>query len=115
MRDWDKIVTSTIGTAVFITFAGGFIGYSLDAFKDFTGIKKSKRLPNLIASLSRKKKDKLGAAIIALSVALTAGVYTPPMQKAGKEFREVIEPYKQAVKNYILHKNPEVKSISVKS
>lgn len=74
-RDMTEIIG---GTAISIGFglaSGGIVGYVMDNYRDFTGIKESKRVPDAIKNKSPRFKLGLAAAATAFSIALTCGTY----------------------------------------
>lgn len=75
VRDLDQIA---IGTGIGIgrgLIAGGPMGYSVDTFRDLTGVESSKRIPKIVSRQSSKIKKSLTAIILATSIGTTAGSY----------------------------------------
>jgi len=71
----EAAIKGTVGAAVVSLFAGSIIGYGLDVFKDFTGIKKTSRLPLTLQNSSKNMKKVLAIGLIASSLAITLGAY----------------------------------------
>jgi hypothetical protein len=74
-RDLEEIAK---GTAVAIGFglvSGGYTGKMIDAYRDFFGIEKSKRLPEMVQIMGRKAKVALAAGLAVSSLAATIAVY----------------------------------------
>jgi len=74
-RDWKEIAIGTAAATGLTFLIGGSAGYTLDAIRDLTGVKKSQRVPIKIRNLSPKIKKGLAALILAGSLGLTAGIY----------------------------------------
>ncbi len=75
VRDLKQIIAGTamsIGVGIVI---GGSLGYTIDAYRDFTGIHKSKRIPNPLRNLNSKLKICIAGALTVLSLSTTAGIY----------------------------------------
>lgn len=82
-RDIKKIAIGTIGSIVLGLANGGPLGYTIDAFRDLTGLESSKRLPKLISEQSPTIKKSLAAILVAASLATTGLIY-----KANDAYRE---------------------------
>ncbi len=83
--DLEQTLKGTAG-AVFLSLTTGAInGFGVDAYRDFTGVKESRRLPKKIKELSPNAKKWIAAGLIAASVGLTALVY-----KANNEYSDYI-------------------------
>lgn len=76
-RNLKEIIMGTLSLSVFSAFAGGPIGYSIDIFRDLTGLEfcERKSYPDLIKRQNSKTKKGLVALLTAGSIAATAGVY----------------------------------------
>lgn len=61
--------------------SGGLVGYSIDTYRDLTGIKNSKRVPSIIRNRSPKFKLGVAAMITAASVGLAYSIYTATPDK----------------------------------
>ncbi|MEK6932542.1 MAG: hypothetical protein AABW56_01980 [Nanoarchaeota archaeon] len=75
VRDLNEILGGTAISILFGLTSGGLMGYSIDMFRDLTGIKESARVPRYIKNKSSNFKLGLATAITAASIALTAGIY----------------------------------------
>lgn len=76
-RDLKEVIGGTLALSIFSAFAGGPIGYTIDVFRDLTGLKSCKResYPDLIKKQSPKIKKGLIALLTAGSIAATAAIY----------------------------------------
>ena len=76
-RNIDEIAIGTGASMVLGLFNGAPMGYSIDLFRDLTGLKNCERpsYPNFLKRQSNKAKKGLAALLIAGSLALTAGIY----------------------------------------
>jgi len=74
-RDWKEIVIGTAGIAALNLSLGWPAGYTIDLFRDLTGIKKSERIPSRIRNLGSGTKKGLATLALAGSLAVTAGIY----------------------------------------
>jgi hypothetical protein len=74
-RDWKEILAGTATVCALSIPMGPAMGYTIDLFKDLTGIKGSKRVPEVIRRQPGKVKKTLFALTTAAALALTAGVY----------------------------------------
>ncbi|VVB77573.1 Uncharacterised protein [uncultured archaeon] len=75
-RDLKEIVIGTL-VSVGVGFAfGGATGYTVDAFRDFTGIEESERLPSSIKKQNSKMKKGLVALVTAASIGAVSGIYS---------------------------------------
>jgi len=74
-RDLKEIAAGTAAGILFGLISGGPVGYSIDAYRDFTGIKESVRLPNIVKNLSKNYKRLLAATIFAASLGSPLAVY----------------------------------------
>ena len=75
VRDIKQIALGTVSSMGLALIAGGPMGYSVDAFRDLTGLKNSERIPKIISKSSPKIKKSLVALLAAASIGLTAEVY----------------------------------------
>ncbi len=71
-RDWEEITIGTGAAALLSLTMGGPAGYTIDAVRDLTGIKSSKRIPESISNLGSRSKKSLVALAIAGSLGITA-------------------------------------------
>lgn len=76
-RDLKEIIGGTLALSIFSVFAGGPIGYTIDIFRDLTGLEPCERglYPNFIKNQSQKFKKGLAALLVTGAVAATIGVY----------------------------------------
>ncbi len=75
-HDIKQIIGGTIiGVGVGL-LSGGLMGYSIDAYRDLTGIKESSRVPECVRKRSKKFKIGLAALITAASIGLTGSIYS---------------------------------------
>src|SRR3989344_2903508 len=51
-RDWKQIAVGAAGAAAVQIFLGPIAGYTIDTYRDFTGIKESERLPYFVKDMS---------------------------------------------------------------
>src|SRR3990172_5942422 len=70
-RDLTEIIGGTVLSTLFGLTSGGPIGYTIDAYRDLTGIKESPRIPLSIKNKSSKFKLGLATAITAATITLT--------------------------------------------
>jgi len=75
VRDFKQIATATAVSMGLSLTMGGPWGYTIDAFRDLTGLKESERLPESISTRCSRTKKAIAALAIAVSLALTAGFY----------------------------------------
>jgi hypothetical protein len=77
-RDLEEIAAGTFANVIFGLFAGPPIGYSVDTFRDLTGIQSCDRnsYPSLIRDQNPRIKKGLMGLVVAGSTALTVGVYS---------------------------------------
>lgn len=68
-------IEGTLFTMGLSLVTGPIMGYSLDAARDLTGIKKSERIPNKISNLSPRTKKGLAALLLTGLVGANAGIY----------------------------------------
>lgn len=94
----EDIAAGAFAGAITGSVTGFPAGYSIDTFRDFTGISPSERLPEKVKGFSRKAKKGLAVGLIAASLAFMSGVYkaTPKDFKGinsyiGDYFTESIE------------------------
>lgn len=74
-RDLTEIIGGTLIGMGYGLVSGSLMGYSIDTYRDLTGIKESQRLPSFIKKKSSKFKLGVAAMITAASIALTSGIY----------------------------------------
>jgi len=89
-----KILFGTLGAVgVGIAF-GGFFGYSIDAFRDLTGLEECRRksYPKKIKNLKPSLKMGLAALLVSGSLAINAGIYAVTPNKFGStdEYKQTI-------------------------
>ncbi|MDO8508544.1 MAG: hypothetical protein Q7S27_02565 [Nanoarchaeota archaeon] len=74
---WSHTTTTAFSAGVGI-FAGNMIGYSIDIFRDLTGIKKSERKlpPPYIKNAKQPIKHMIAASLFSSSIILMAGIYS---------------------------------------
>ncbi len=85
-RDLKEIIIGTASSIVVGAVNGAPLGYSLDTFRDLTGLKECNRpsYPKLLKKQNSKIKKSLVILLTAGSVALTAGIYSlTPNKKIG--------------------------------
>lgn len=75
-RDLKEIVMGTLATVGVGTFFGGYMGYSIDAFRGLTGIEESERLPELVRKQNSYTQKGLAALLTAGSVGAMAAIYS---------------------------------------
>jgi len=75
--DFNKIAIGAVSASIFGGLNGSPMGYTMDVFRDLTGLKECNRIsyPNVMKKQSLKAKKSLAALLVASSIALTAGVY----------------------------------------
>lgn len=66
---------ATAGSVVLSFFLGPLSGFSIDLFRDLTGLRASGRIPVWIGKLSSPMKLALAFGIVLMTVILTVGVY----------------------------------------
>jgi len=78
-------IGATILALATAPFIGPISGYSIDAFRDLTGIEPSSRLPEKVRTLSSRTKALVAAGIIAVSLCLSGSIYylTPDKETLG--------------------------------
>jgi len=76
-RDLKEVIGGTLALSFFSAFAGYPIGYTIDVFKDLTGLESCERrlYPNFIKNQSPKIKKGLAALLVTVAIAATVGVY----------------------------------------
>src|SRR3989338_3451481 len=74
-RDLKEIVVGTLCASFFGALNGVPMGYSVDLFRDLTGLKKSERIPRFVRKTNSKIKKGLCGLLVAASIGLTASVY----------------------------------------
>ena len=75
-RDVREIVIGTLGAAAVATVFGPVFGYSIDAYRDLTGIEESERLAGFVKNQTPTTKKYIASLLTAGSVAALAGIYT---------------------------------------
>ena len=101
-RNFKKIAIGTAIAAGTGIVSGWPIGYSIDAFRDLTGISPSERLPNLVKKQKPRTKLGLAALITALSIGAMATIYTLNPHK----YENKVEDNKPKIEQtYFLDKN----------
>ncbi len=77
-RDFKEIAIGTASAVALGLVNGAPVAYSVDLFRDLTGLKNCERpsYPNLLKNLKSKTKKGLAALVLAGSLGLTAGVYS---------------------------------------
>jgi len=76
-RDPKKIALGTLGSVTLGLFNGLPLGYSVDVYRDLTGLKDCERpsYPDILKRQDPKTKKGLAALVTAGTIALTAGIY----------------------------------------
>jgi hypothetical protein len=75
-RDFGEIaISTTIGAAMSLV-TGGFVGYSIDAYRDFSGIEESQRVPLFIKKQSKGMKKSIFAIGLAASLTASSIIYS---------------------------------------
>jgi hypothetical protein len=82
VRDINQVAIGTLCGMSLGLVLGSPMGYTVDAYRDFFGLKESERLPNFIKNQSRKVKLGLAGILAATSFGLTAGLYYIPRASA---------------------------------
>ncbi|MEK6862399.1 MAG: hypothetical protein AABY07_10645 [Nanoarchaeota archaeon] len=97
--DIKETIYGSVASAVLALFSGGIWGYATDVFRDLTGIKKCKRLPENIRNLPKKKKLGLAGLIIASSIAVNAEIYdmTPELYRPPKVRQKFTQTFMEMV------------------
>jgi hypothetical protein len=96
--------TTVVETGLATTLVGALSYYNVDFFRDLTGLKESARVPTYLKNKSSGFKTRSLAAIMLLSMGLTAGVYSVPQDlkdKSSGKFYEVAKPIFDAGKNEV--------------
>ncbi|MFA4820129.1 MAG: hypothetical protein WC613_04185 [Candidatus Aenigmatarchaeota archaeon] len=75
-RNIKEIAIGTIGSAVMGLLSGPVTGYTVDSYRDFTGLKESERLPNFIKNQTPRTKKYAAALLTATSVGSLAAFYS---------------------------------------
>jgi hypothetical protein len=75
-RDLKEIAIGTVTTMGIALAMGGAMGYSIDAFRDLTGIEESERLPDLVKNQNSYVKKGLAALLTMGSVGTMAAIYS---------------------------------------
>lgn len=73
--DLEQTVKGTIGAVALSLTTGAVNGFGVDAYRDFMGIKSSKRLPQKIQNMNSGLKKALAIGLIGASIGLTAIIY----------------------------------------
>jgi len=109
-RDIKEIAIGTASAVAFGAINGAPLGYSVDLFRDLTGLKECGRpsYPKLLKKQNSKIKKSLAVLAVAASVALTAGIYalTPD-----KEIKTNQEPFRELIASEIKKENLEEKTL----
>ena len=71
-----EIAIGTVGVAVIGLFSGPVTGYTLDSYRDFTGLKESERLPDFIKNQTPRTKKYAAVLLTATSVGALAAFYS---------------------------------------
>jgi hypothetical protein len=74
-RDIEKIAIGTLCSIGLGLINGGPLGYTVDAFRDLTGLEQSERIPKLISKQSPAIKKSLATILVATSLATTGLIY----------------------------------------
>lgn len=96
-RDPQEIIIGTIVQTAIGFVNGAPMGYSVDTFRDLTGIEECKRpsYPKIIKNRSRNAKKTLATLIAAGTIGVTAGIYalTPDRHEDNvpQQYEQVIE------------------------
>ncbi len=91
--DWKKIGIGTAMSVIYGLVLGGWTGYSIDAYRDMTGIKENNRklYPKAIKNRSPKTKKTLAIGFTLVSIAATLGVYEANSEQPVNKEPAVIE------------------------
>ena len=89
VRDLKQIALATAAGMGMSFFLGGPMGYSVDVFRDLTGIKESSRIPKIVKRINSKIKKGLVALTVAGSLGLTAGIYAANNYQTGSEVEKI--------------------------
>ena len=71
-----EIAFGTLSSMAVGLFLGPVMGYTVDTFRDFTGLKESERLPSILREQTPRNKKYAAALMTAASVAILAGIYS---------------------------------------
>ncbi|KKR01798.1 MAG: hypothetical protein UT26_C0032G0007 [Microgenomates group bacterium GW2011_GWC1_39_12] len=97
-KDISKIAVGTACAIGLGSVNGGPIGYSIDLFRDLTGIKKSERIPKILRRQNSKVKKSLVALLVGGAIATTTGIYglTADKKRDYQEPIAIVEKYENS-------------------
>ena len=99
--DFKKVAIGTGINVAVSPLAGIIMGYSIDGFRDLTGLEDSERIPELVKKQKPSIKKSLAAILTAASIGLTAGIYSlTPDKSIGADNTPVIEQKIDDNRNY---------------
>ena len=75
-QDWKEITVATLGNMVLAFPTGIIAGYTIDAARDLTGIKESKRIPKSLRNINPNLKKTIAAGLVGASLGLMALIYS---------------------------------------
>ncbi|MCK5624275.1 L-alanine exporter AlaE [Candidatus Pacearchaeota archaeon] len=100
--DFKKIAIGTISASILGGINGSPMGYSIDVFRDLTGIKECNRksYPNLVKRQGSKIKKTIAVGLIAASMGAMGLIYSATPNKAKESQKYQIEQVENIPKSY---------------
>ncbi|MCH7568093.1 MAG: hypothetical protein IIA87_01610 [Nanoarchaeota archaeon] len=99
-RDTKEIVIGTLVGIGLGAVIGGPAGYTIDTFRDLTGLKKSQRVPELVRERNSKVKKGLASLLAAGAIGLTAGIYALTPNRENTNYQQTLEQQVDHQENY---------------